>query len=116
MSQTAVAIPPGQPIPEPGVEPDGIDSPSLAVFSLISVLLVLATIFFAAGLYFQKQNKLNEARIVAPEYNDAAQTISAQQGILAGYSAPAAEGKPFGIPISLAKELVLKDLTKAQAE
>lgn len=110
MSHSAAAIPPGQPIPEPGVEPDGIDSASLAVWGLVSVLIVVAVIFGAAALFFQTQRQLNEARIVAPDYDEAVKTLSDQRGVLASYGAPATEGQPYHIPIDAAKDLVLAEL------
>ena len=116
MSQHPVTIPAGQPIPEPGVEPDGIDSATLLVWGFVSVAIVLGTMFGAAALYFAAQNQLNAKRVIAPRYFESERTITDQQGVLASYAAPTAEGNPYTIPIERAKQLVLAEMQSKKAE
>lgn len=114
MSHSTATIPAGQPVPEPGVEPDGIDTPTLIMWSFISVVIVVAVMFGAAALYFQTQTALNADRIIAPTYNDVENAITDQLGLLNGYRAPVAEGDPYVIPIDEAMRLVIEDRKAAE--
>ncbi len=116
MSHTPVTLPPGQPVPEPGVEPDGVDTPTLLMWGFVSVAIVIGVMFGAAALYFAQQNKLDAQRVVAPPYLDSNKVITDQEGVLASYAPPASEGKPYTIPIDLAKKLVVKELQNKAAE
>lgn len=116
MSDSTATIPAGQPVPEPGVEPDGIDTPTLVMWSFVSVAIVLGVMFGAAALYFQTQRSLNAERVIAPNYAEAENTLSNQIGLLNGYREPVAEGDPYAIPINDAMDLVLKDLRQSDAE
>lgn len=116
MSHHPVTIPAGQPIPEPGVEPDGIDTPTLMVWGFVSVVIVLGTIYGAAALYFVAQNNLNASRLIAPPYIESEKTLTDQRGVLASYAAPTAEGNPYTIPINRAKQLVLAEMQSEKAE
>lgn len=116
MSHHPVTIPAGQPIPEPGVEPDGIDTPTLMVWGFVSVVIILGTIFGSSALYFAAQNRLNAQRIVAPPYIDSEEKLTLQKGVLASYAVPTAEGNPYTIPIERAKQLVLAELQSKKAE
>ena len=116
MSHSTYTNPPGQPIPEPGVEPDGIDSGTLMVWGFVSVAIVVGVIFAASALYFAAQRRFDAERVVAPRYHDSEEVITTQQGVLASYAAPTAEGQPYTIPIQRAKELVLADLQTKKAD
>ncbi len=116
MSQHPVTIPAGQPIPEPGVEPDGIDTPTLLAWGFVSVAIILGTIFGSSALYFAAQRKLDDRRVVAVPYFDSERTITEQQGVLASYAIPTAEGNPYTIPIERAKQLTLADLRSKKAK
>lgn len=116
MSHTTVTLPPGQPVPEPGVEPDGVDTPTLLMWGFVSVAIIVGVIFAAAALYFAAQRKLDAERVIAPPYFDSNKVITDQQGVLASYAPPASEGKPFAIPIDRAKKLVLAELQSKAAE
>ncbi|QDV76302.1 hypothetical protein [Botrimarina mediterranea] len=116
MSHHPVTIPPGQPIPEPGVEPDGVDSATLMVWGFVSVAIILGTMFGSAALYFAAQNRLNTTRLIAPRYIESEKTLTDQRGVLASYAAPTAEGNPYTIPINRAKQLVLAELQSKKAE
>lgn len=109
-------IPPGQPIPEPGVEPDGIDTPTLLMWGLVSVVIVIGLIFASAALFFRMQNDFNTERVIRPNYVDSDEVVLRQQGLLAKFEAPTAEGQPYIIPIDLAEELVLAELRKQNDE
>lgn len=114
MSEATTMIPAGQPIPEPGVEPDNIDSQSLMIWCIVSVVIVLAFMFGSAALYFQWQNKFNTSRVVEATYSGSEKVLSDQRGVLASYGPPASEGKPYKIPVERAKEIVLAELNAAQ--
>ena len=116
MSHHPVTIPAGQPIPEPGVEPDGIDTPTLMVGGFVSVVTALGIIYGAAALYFAAQNRLTATRLIAPPYIASEKTLTDQRGVLASYTAPTAEGNPYTIPINRAKQLVLAELQSKKAE
>ncbi len=109
-------IPAGQPIPEAGVEPDGIDTPTLLMWGFVSCVVVLGLMFASAAFFFQLQQDFNEQRIVAPNYVDSDEVVLRQQGLLAKYEAPTAEGNPYIIPIEEAKKLVLNDLKQEASE
>lgn len=93
--------------PEPGVEPDGIDAAALALWGLVSVVAVICVMLAAAAVFFNEQNKIDQEFVVAPKYPDAERIFTDQQGLLADYKAPDAEGQPYRIPIDLAKQRVL---------
>ena len=115
MSETTVTVPPGQPVPEPGVEPNGVDTPTLMMLGFVSVAIIVGVMFGASALYFAAQRQLDAKRVVAPPYFDTDKVITDQQGILASYAPPASEGKPFTIPIDRAKQLVLAELRSEAA-
>jgi hypothetical protein len=116
MSQHPVTIPAGQPIPEPGVEPDGIDSPTLLAWGFVSVAIILGTIFGSSALYFAAQRQLDVRRVVTAPYFESEKTITDQQGVLASYAVPTAEGNPYTIPIERAKQLMLAELQSKEAD
>ncbi|TWT99866.1 hypothetical protein Pla108_08090 [Botrimarina colliarenosi] len=116
MSHTPVTIPAGQPIPEPGVEPEGIESLTMLIWGFVSVAIVLGMIFGSSALYFAAQRQLDAKRVIAPPYFSSDKVITDQQGVLASYAPPASEGKPFTIPIDRAKQLVLADLQSKASE
>lgn len=116
MSHSTVQIPAGQPVPEPGVEPDGIDTPTLAMWGFLSVVIVVGVMFGSAALYFSVQNSLDQKRLVAPAYKGADDKINDQVAMLNEYKAPTKEGDPYIIPIGEAKKLVLADLQSDVAE
>lgn len=103
-------IPAGQPIPEAGVEPEGIDTPTLLMWGFVSCVVVLGLMFASAAFFFELQNDLNDERIIAPVYTDSEEIVLRQRGLLAKYEAPTAEGDPYIIPIDRAMELVIDDL------
>lgn len=113
MSETTHAIPPGQPVPEPGVEPDNIDAQAVVIWGVVSVVIVIAFMLGSAALYFQAQNQFNATRIIAAPYFESDKVVSDQQGVLASYGPPASEGKPYKIPIQKAKELILAEMKTA---
>lgn len=110
MSQPATS----QPVPEAGVEPDGINTPTLVMWGFVSVVITVSVMLAAAALFFQAQNRLNETRLIGAEYIDSEKILNDQRGVLASYAPPASEGKPFHIPVDLAKELILAE-TQSQA-
>ncbi|QDT70716.1 hypothetical protein MalM25_36710 [Planctomycetes bacterium MalM25] len=116
MSDSTATIPAGQPVPEPGVEPDGIDTPTLVMWSFVSVAIVLGVMFGAAALYFQTQRTFNVERVITANDVEADLVLSNQLNLLNGYREPVAEGDPYAIPIDEAKKLVLEDLQQADAE
>jgi hypothetical protein len=116
MSTPTTAIPAGQPVPEPGVEPDGIDTPTLLMWGFISVVIVLGVIFAASALYFAAQRQLNAERVYAPPYEDSDKVVTDQMGVLASYAPPAGAGLPYAIPIDRAKQLVLAELQSKKSE
>ena len=116
MSHHPITIPAGQPIPEPGVEPDGIDTPTLMVWGFVAVAIVLGMIYGASALYFAAQNQLNARRLIAPRYIESERVLTEQRGVLASYAAPTAEGNPYTIPIDRAKQLVLAEMQSKKAE
>lgn len=116
MSETTHSLPAGQPVPEPGVEPDNIDAQAVVIWGVVSVVVVIAFMLGSAALYFQAQNQFNESRIVAPPYFASDKVVSDQQGVLASYGPPASEGKPYKIPIKDAKKLILAEIRSKAAE
>ncbi len=111
MSQTSPAT--GY-TPEEGVEPDGLDTPTIVMWGFVSVVLVVSVMLGAAALFYGAQSKLNEERIVAPKYANSEDVVIAQQGVLASYAPPASEGKPYRIPIDVAEKLVLDELKSGE--
>lgn len=98
-----------RPTPEPGVEPEGIDSPTLLVWGIVSVVLVVSVMFVAAALFFQYQNKLNQEVVVGKGYPESDKIRTDQLSVLTSYKAPDGEGQPYRIPIVDAKALVLDE-------
>ena len=103
-----------QRIAEAGVEPDGIDAPTLLMWGFVSVVVVIAVILGTAALFYGVQSSFDAQRVVAPVYFDSEQVIDDQRGVLASYGPPASEGKPYRIPIQEAKKLVLADYDAAK--
>lgn len=98
-----------QPVPEPGVEPDGIDAGKLAAWGFVSVVVTVGLMFAAAALYFQAQAQLDAKRVVAATNPTAEKALTDQEGVLTSYGAPASEGQPYKIPIERAKQLVVAE-------
>jgi len=96
--------------PEPGVEPEGINTPTLVMWGFVSVVLVVCVMLAAAALFFNAQNAIERRVVLAPEYPDVERVVTDQRGLLADYKAPDAEGQPYRIPIELAKKKVLAEL------
>lgn len=96
--------------PEPGIEPAGIDTPTLVMWGFVSVVLVVCVMLAAAALFWGVQANFNTKRLIAPSYVDADKLYSDQQGVLASYGAPTTEGQPYRIPVDRAKRLVLQEL------
>lgn len=105
-----------QPIPEEGVEPDGINTPTLVVWGFVSVVITVCVMLAASALFFQAQNRLDEERVVAAPYFDSDKVISDQRGVLSSYASPSAEGKPYKIPIEVAKGLILAEKQSEAAD
>jgi len=80
--------------PEPGVEPEGINSGALLMWGFVSVVLTVCVMFVAAALYFQYQTKIDEQVVISPKYPETEKIVTDQLGVLASYKAPEAEGKP----------------------
>lgn len=112
MSQTTTS----QPVPEEGVEPDGINTPALVMWGFVSVVITVSLMLAAAALFFQAQNRLDEERVIAPLYFDAEKVISDQRGVLSSYASPNAEGQPYKIPIDIAQELILAEAQSEAAD
>lgn len=110
MSETPITQAAG----EEGVEPDGIDTPTLAMWGFVSVVVVVSVMLGSAALFYGVQSSFDEERVVAPVYHDSERVVSDQLGVLASYGPPASEGKPYRIPIDRAKKLVLEDLGGAE--
>lgn len=105
-----------QRLPEPGVEPDGIDTGTLLLWGSVSIAVVVGVMFGSAALYFAEQRRLDAQRVVAPLYMDSEKLITDQRGVLAEYAPPAGEGKPYAIPVERAKQLVLAELRSKRSE
>ncbi len=110
MSDSTTTHAPQQSTPEEGIEPMGVNSVALGLWALVSVALVLGAMFFATALTHEIERSLEQSRVIDVTNTAAKDTILAQQGILASYAPPASEGKPYQIPINLAKKLVLNEL------
>lgn len=113
MSQTTTSH---QPVPEEGVEPDGINSPTLVMWGFVSVVITISVMLAAAALFFQTQNAWDEERVIAPIYLEAKDKIDDQLGLLSSYAPPNAEGQPYKIPIDIAKELILAEAQSKAAD
>lgn len=105
-SETAL----NQPTPEAGVEPDGINTPTLVMWGFVSVVITVSVMLAASALFFQAQNSINQERIIAAPNLDSDEVLNNQLGVLTSYASPKAEGEPYKIPINVAKDLVLAEL------
>lgn len=99
--------------PEPGIETDGIDTPTLVMWGFVSVVLVVSVMLAAAALFYGAQASLDQSRLIDVSYTDSDKVVTDQQGVLVSEAKPASEGKPWKISIEDAKRLVLKDLADA---
>ena len=114
MSDSSTTCDQQQKIPQEGIEPIGVNSIAIALWGAVSIAIVLGTMFFAVAITHEIERNLNQTRVIGAVNTAAKDTILAQQGILTSYAPPASEGKPFRIPISLAKQLVLNELQSQQ--
>ncbi|MGL4513798.1 MAG: hypothetical protein ACRCT8_11965 [Lacipirellulaceae bacterium] len=97
-------------IPEPGIEPDGLNTVSIVMWGLISCVVTFCVILASFALYFEVQNDLNQDRLVAPLIIESEDTINAQRELVGSYGPPSSEGAPYRIPVERARALVLRDL------
>ena len=96
-----------QPTPEEGVEPMGVNSIAMALWGIVSVAIVLGTMFVAIATTHEMDNYLNQSKVIEATNTAAKDAILAQQGILTSTTAE-------HISISEAKKLVLNELESQQ--
>ncbi|MEQ8847059.1 hypothetical protein [Botrimarina sp.] len=99
----------GKLTPETGVEPEGIDTPTLLMWGFVSVVLVVCVMLVSAALFYQVQNDLDQRVVIAKKYPDSEKIYTDQLGVLTSYKAPEAEGQAYHIPIGRAMELVVDE-------
>lgn len=99
-----------RPQPEGGIEADNLDTSAIVMWTFVSVIAVVSVMLAAAALFYQTERSLAEERLIAPKYTDSEQTLTDQRGLLMSYGKPSGEGKPYRIPITEAKKIVLNEL------
>lgn len=112
MSETA--NPTAARVPEGGIEDDNLDSSAIVMWTFVSVVVVVSVMLGAAALFYETERRFAEERLIAPKYADSEQTIIDQRGLLLSYGKPSGEGKPYRIPITEAKKIVVRELTGGQ--
>jgi hypothetical protein len=99
-------------IPEAGIEEDGLNAASIIMWGFLSCVVTFAVMLFAFAIYFEFENKILQKRVITPAIIESEDVVNEQIGLVESYGpADAATGK-YRVPVSRARELVIRELAK----